>query len=331
MGAFARNPRALQRSSDAALGASVPGDFGPRSVLADRGFGPDRIRRHRQHVPVRGRRLGRPNVPVQLPVLPHGPESLPPSQRVYLRVLEVFRGFELQPGRSRRDDSEVYKFTANEEFQRLFIVGFSQPFAVALANHTDNYRHGIFGRSDDLLGTVRVEYNGVRYRVAGDLIFYDVFFRGEARVGVQGQPTLFRVAREDAVRQICEKLRHKLKDFLELQNYDWELVEPHGLASSFISDLIAYLQNTFLSFTNLPVRNERVFERFDCKLRILQPEVAQVACKSACEYIANSLQALLLSDEVKQISMGILHQINLDLLQCERKEPTKLPAVIKRS
>lgn len=65
---------------------------------------------------------------------------------------------------------------------------------------------------------------------------------------------MFRVAREDAVRHICEKLRHKLNEFLELQNYDWELIEPQGLASSFVSDLIAFLQSTFQSFTNLPVR-----------------------------------------------------------------------------
>ncbi|KAB0802458.1 hypothetical protein PPYR_04644 [Photinus pyralis] len=125
---------------------------------------------------------------------------------------------------------------------------------------------------------------------------------------VQGQPALFRVAREDAVRQICEKLQQKLKEFLELEAYDWLLVEPQGHASSFVTDLIAFLQTTFRSFTNLP------------------PEVAQVACKSACDYIANSMLELLLNEEVKQISMGALNQINLDLLQCEQfaaSEPVK--------
>lgn len=71
---------------------------------------------------------------------------------------------------------------------------------------------------------------------------------------VQGQSVMFRVAREDAVRQICEKLKEKINHFLELENYDWILVEPSGHASSFISDLIAFLQTTFHSFTNLPVR-----------------------------------------------------------------------------
>lgn len=116
---------------------------------------------------------------------------------------------------------------------------------------------------------------------------------------VQGQPAMFRVAREDAVRQICEKLCQKLNEFLELESYDWLLVEPQGHASSFVTDIIAFLQTTFQSFTNLP------------------PEVAQVACKSACEHIADSMLELLLNEEIKQISMGALNQINLDLLQCE--------------
>ncbi|XP_019866312.1 exocyst complex component 6 [Aethina tumida] len=125
---------------------------------------------------------------------------------------------------------------------------------------------------------------------------------------VQGQSVMFRVAREDAVRQICEKLKEKINHFLELENYDWILVEPSGHASSFISDLIAFLQTTFHSFTNLP------------------PEVAQVACKAACEHIANSIFVLLMNDEIKQVSMGALNQINLDLLQCElfaASEPVK--------
>nr|CAD7423885.1 unnamed protein product [Timema monikensis] len=116
----------------------------------------------------------------------------------------------------------------------------------------------------------------------------------------QGQSCMFRVARDDAERQICDKLKRKLDEFLELENYDWLLVEPRGHASSFITDLIAFLQSIFLSFTNLP------------------PEVAQEACKSACEHIAKSVLNFMLSDDVKQISMGALQQINLDTIQCEQ-------------
>lgn len=70
---------------------------------------------------------------------------------------------------------------------------------------------------------------------------------------------MFRVARDDAERQICEKLKQKLDEFLELENYDWLLVEPQGHASSFITDLIAFLKSIFLSFTNLPVSRPSIY------------------------------------------------------------------------
>lgn len=111
---------------------------------------------------------------------------------------------------------------------------------------------------------------------------------------------MFRVARDDAERQICEKLHMKLDEFLELENYEWLLVEPKGHASSFIVDLIAFLRSIFMSFTNLPA------------------EVAQVACKSACDHIAKSVLRMMLADDIKQISMGALQQINLDVIQCEQ-------------
>lgn len=79
---------------------------------------------------------------------------------------------------------------------------------------------------------------------------------------VQGQPAMFRVAREDAVRQICEKLNKKLNEFLELEIYDWSLVESQGHASSFVTDLIAFLQTTFISFTNLPVSKNFNFKNY---------------------------------------------------------------------
>ncbi|KAJ8874389.1 hypothetical protein PR048_025238 [Dryococelus australis] len=117
---------------------------------------------------------------------------------------------------------------------------------------------------------------------------------------IQGQSCMFRVARDDAEKQVCDKLKRKLDEFLELENYDWLLVEPQGHASSFITDLIAFLQSTFQSFTNLP------------------QEVAQEACRSACDHIAKFTLNFMLSDDVKQISMGALQQINLDTIQCEQ-------------
>uniref|UniRef100_A0ABD2XLZ0 Exocyst complex component n=1 Tax=Trichogramma kaykai TaxID=54128 RepID=A0ABD2XLZ0_9HYME len=111
---------------------------------------------------------------------------------------------------------------------------------------------------------------------------------------------MFRVARDDAEKQICDKLNLKLDEFLGLENYDWNLAEPQGHASGFITDLIAFLQSTFTCFTNLPA------------------EVAQVACRSACSHIAKSIFNILTSDNVKQISKGALQQVNLDTIQCEQ-------------
>lgn len=41
--------------------------------------------------------------------------------------------------------------------------------------------------------------------------------------------------------------------FLLSANYDWLLNEPEGQASSYLTDLIAFLKSTFEAFTNLPV------------------------------------------------------------------------------
>ena len=41
--------------------------------------------------------------------------------------------------------------------------------------------------------------------------------------------------------------------FLFSANYDWLLNEPEGQASSYLTDLIAFLKSTFEAFTNLPV------------------------------------------------------------------------------
>lgn len=111
--------------------------------------------------------------------------------------------------------------------------------------------------------------------------------------------SMFKDARADAESQIYRKLNDKIDEFLSLAGYDWSLTEPTGQASSFISDLIAWLKSTFQAFTNLPQR------------------VAQGACMSACKHIAQSLRDILLSEDVKSLSLGALMQFNLDLIQCE--------------
>lgn len=39
-----------------------------------------------------------------------------------------------------------------------------------------------------------------------------------------------------------------------LAQYTWDLTESSGRASGYITDLISFLQSTFISFTNLPVK-----------------------------------------------------------------------------
>lgn len=116
----------------------------------------------------------------------------------------------------------------------------------------------------------------------------------------QSQTGLFQVARAEAEMQVSTKLCSKLDDFFEeLENYNWLLVDAIGHASPFITDMIAFLKFTFQSFS--------------CIL----PNVAQATCKKACEHIATSIYKLILSEDVKQISVGALQQISLDLMQCE--------------
>ncbi|XP_064465796.1 exocyst complex component 6B-like isoform X2 [Ornithodoros turicata] len=116
---------------------------------------------------------------------------------------------------------------------------------------------------------------------------------------LQGR-SMFKDARKDAEDQIYEQLKAKIDEFLELAHYDWLLVEPDGQASSYMMDLIAFLNNVFQAFTNLP------------------DNVAQTACMTACQHLANSLLGILTSEETKYISMGALEQFNLDVIQCEQ-------------
>ena len=136
---------------------------------------------------------------------------------------------------------------------------------------------------------------------------------------------MFKDARAEAEEQIYEKLKIKIDESFELANYDWTLSEPEGRASDYIIDLVAFLQSTFLAFTNLPVRAtlgagvafvfiEELLEYF------FQTKVATTACAAACQHINKKLMYMILEDEdVRQISLGALKQLDLDLIQCERK------------
>ncbi|CAB3224430.1 unnamed protein product [Arctia plantaginis] len=112
--------------------------------------------------------------------------------------------------------------------------------------------------------------------------------------------SMFQAARDDAEQQICDNLEKKVDEFLDLENYDWLLVEPTGQASAFVTDMLSYLSGVLTSLEQLPER-------------------ARVAAvRAATNRIARRLRALLLDPAVKQVSSGALDQLNLDVIQCEQ-------------
>uniref|UniRef100_A0A3Q2PQ10 Exocyst complex component n=1 Tax=Fundulus heteroclitus TaxID=8078 RepID=A0A3Q2PQ10_FUNHE len=112
----------------------------------------------------------------------------------------------------------------------------------------------------------------------------------------------FKDARHAAEAEIYTSLNAKIDQFLQLADYEWmSPAQASGnlATSDYLVDLITFLKSTFSVFTNLPGK------------------VAQTACMSACKHIATSLMQLLLDPEVRQISIGALHQLNVDLKECE--------------
>lgn len=107
------------------------------------------------------------------------------------------------------------------------------------------------------------------------------------------------VARNDAEHHMYDKMKLKLNAFLDLEDYDWMLVEPTGQASSFVTDLINFLRVVFNA------------------LRNLTEKLSVHVCQVAFEHISKSILNLLLCDDIKQLSMGALNQLNLDVIQCE--------------
>lgn len=104
--------------------------------------------------------------------------------------------------------------------------------------------------------------------------------------------------------------------------------DPKGQPSGYIMDLIGFLRSTFIAFTNLPVSSSLLslspcqrLPTWQLSHDPLQEKVAQTACMSACKHIASLLMRLLKDEEVKSLSLGALQQLNLDLVQCERKNP----------
>nr|XP_015801721.2 exocyst complex component 6B isoform X1 [Nothobranchius furzeri] len=122
----------------------------------------------------------------------------------------------------------------------------------------------------------------------------------------------FKDARHAAEAEIYTSLNAKIDQFLQLADYDWtSTAQGSGnmAASDYLVDLITFLRSTFSVFTNLPGS--------PVEHAILPGKVAQTACMSACKHISTSLMQLLLDPEVRQISIGALHQLQVDVKECE--------------
>ena len=78
------------------------------------------------------------------------------------------------------------------------------------------------------------------------------------------------------------------------------MTELQGTSSSWILDLTAFLKSVFLSFTNLPLK------------------LAQMTCMSACQHLARCIMSMLMNENVKAITIELLQQLDLDLIQCEQ-------------
>ncbi|XP_077034037.1 exocyst complex component 6B isoform X2 [Agelaius phoeniceus] len=122
--------------------------------------------------------------------------------------------------------------------------------------------------------------------------------------------TTFKDARHAAEEEIYTNLNQKIDQFLQLADYDWMAPEPGSQASEYLVDLIGFLRSTFAVFTHLPGRVD--------VHSTMSGKVAQTACMSACKHLSTSLLQLLLEAEVRQLTLGALHQFNLDVEECEQ-------------
>ncbi|XP_071311867.1 exocyst complex component 6B isoform X1 [Agelaius tricolor] len=122
--------------------------------------------------------------------------------------------------------------------------------------------------------------------------------------------TTFKDARHAAEEEIYTNLNQKIDQFLQLADYDWMAPEPGSRASEYLVDLIGFLRSTFAVFTHLPGRVD--------VHSTMSGKVAQTACMSACKHLSTSLLQLLLEAEVRQLTLGALHQFNLDVEECEQ-------------
>eukprot|EP00111_Clytia_hemisphaerica_P023573 TCONS_00069438-protein len=93
----------------------------------------------------------------------------------------------------------------------------------------------------------------------------------------------FKDIRAEAEMRIYEKLNMKMDEFLNLASYEWSPSHVRAQPSSYLQDLLAYLQGAFIAFEQLT------------------NDVAKTACMSSCKHLASKLKMFLLEERVKTI------------------------------
>lgn len=109
----------------------------------------------------------------------------------------------------------------------------------------------------------------------------------------------FKDVRADAEMQIYDKLNKKMDEFLGLAQYHWNPTSVKLQASSYLIDLLAYLQGAFITFEPLP------------------GDVAKTACMSSCKHLASNMKHFLMDNRNERVNMNGLLTFDVDLQQCE--------------
>ncbi|XP_062501842.1 exocyst complex component 6-like [Corticium candelabrum] len=113
--------------------------------------------------------------------------------------------------------------------------------------------------------------------------------------------SIFKDARKDAETELRDQLKGQLNQFFGLANYQWTPSEIASGPSSYITDMVTFLDSSF----------QTVF-------KALPEDVAETCCLDACKHIGKTLVGFLASpEESSQINMNGIKSFNWDIIKCE--------------